>query len=899
MKEDKLSFIQKLKPYHIILLACIISPLLVINSNYANKKRAIEKLNLQKKKLFDKIITRKLDESEPETETDENEANNSTNSDKICERGNKDLRKYYETGDLKEIGLNPNKGLECEDKDKGYFKSLINIIKSATGGDDEEGDEVEDGNQGDGELRNLELSITELKDDIISYLMHLLPILIFLVLGILSLPAWPICCFCTCCNCCCCCCCKKPGCKIPCFIFTYIFYGLSVAICIYGLTQTNKIFVGIADTECSILKFFDQVLEGETKNSTPRWPGIEGIDDIISNINGEIDKLKTGTLEDLRKEIDLIEGNKTDFKRKMESSGNIFFDSDGNYINSYSKEYTSMSLPSRTINGIYVLDLIKFFGKRDTTSDEEKYTPKNSLLDLWHMEYKVVSENADSSLHDANDTFTSVADNSTGDITEKLSEGTNTLNEIKGTFNDIKSEIENLLVDSSDLIEDYGKLGVKLVFGVLALMNVALAGLMLFICLCSGKMCTKCGCCCRCIFKLFTHLLWNILAVLTFVTFMVGFIFSLVGTIGNDVMSVISYVLSEDNLKEGGENVLVNKLGEPKKYLNECINGNGKILELLGIDPSQQGSMDNITEIEEKIDDARNNFSSKLDCYTYKIYKDKLEGRLNLSDSTLMLIEQRTNFDLPLEDEDFINEHKNELLSFQTELDFMNTYIRTSDLSNKDEQWVKNSNDQKTCRPGNNDDSSYSGAINFNPLECKPLYRDWIQSLPDGDTNINIKKEAEILTDTLELLDNAKKLSFDDKGYSKVLDDLKDTYLKYLNQYINALDSFKVILNNITNKLKKYINKDEGIFSFIDCRFIGTNLKVMLKYLKSILGGNVKTIGFCLSVIGCSLGLSISSTILLIVIINIDIDNNKKQLEAEKIPEYQLNSGGRIIQYRD
>ena len=106
-------------------------------------------------------------------------------------------------------------------------------------------------------------------------------------------------------------------------------------------------------------------------------------------------------------------------------------------------------------------------------------------------------------------------------------------------------------------------------------------------------------------------------------------------------------------------------------------------------------------------------------------------------------------------------------------------------------------------------------------------------------------------------------------------------------------------MNNITNKLKKYINKDEGIFSFIDCRFIGTNLKVMLKYLKSILGGNVKTIGFCLSVIGCSLGLSISSTILLIVIINIDIDNNKKKLEAEKIQEYQLNSGGRIIQYRD
>ena len=163
------------------------------------------------------------------------------------------------------------------------MKALINIIKNALGSDsDDKERDSEEGNT-NSEMRHL-LSISELKDDI-NYGKHLLPILIFFVLGILSLPAWPICCFCTCCNCCCCCCCKKPGCKIPCFIFTYIFYALSVAICIYGLTQTNKIFVGIADTECSMLRFFEQILEGEIRNSTPRWPGIEGIDGILSDIN--------------------------------------------------------------------------------------------------------------------------------------------------------------------------------------------------------------------------------------------------------------------------------------------------------------------------------------------------------------------------------------------------------------------------------------------------------------------------------------------------------------------------------------------------------------------------------------------------------------------------------------
>ena len=879
MTNDYLSFIQKLKPYHIILFACILCPLLIINSNRVNEKRTKENLNKEKKKIFENIIsTRKLDEDLDEESTE------LSGIDQICERGSDDLKKYYITGDLTEIGLKEEDGIKCEEKEEKYFKSLINIVKVAMG--TEEGDEKE--------LRNLELSFSEIQDDLINYLMHMLPVFIFFVIGILSLPGWPICCFCCCCNCCCCCCCKKPGCKIPCFIFTYIFYGLSVAICLYGLTQANKIFVGLADTECSMLRFFDQILEGEIKQTTPRWPGIEGIGEIIEDINNEVENLRAGTLDSLNGEIRQIGRVKETFLGKMESSGEKFSGTEA--IGDYSKPYDFNIDGRGAIKGTFVLDLIKFFGHKE--SGKESYVPENSILNAWQQEYDIVSKNADEYLKKASDIFGKVSDKASGDITKSLNEAKNTLNEIKDSFNDIKSEIEGILVDYSELIDKYGKLGVKVVFGVLGLMNIALAVFILFICLFSGKMCTNC-CCCRCIFKFFTHLLWNILAILTFVTFMVGFIFSLVGTLGYDVMSVVSYVLSTDNLGENGEGILVDKLGDSKKYLDTCINGDGKILNLLDIDTSQLDSFDGMTDIEEQINTTKKEFEDKKIFVTYSIYKDQLYSRINLTSDELMLIEKDFEMDLSkVSDNDYKERNKDKILIFKAELEAMNGFILHS---GKSEKWERTSTDQSNiCNAGSSNDVIADASKPFNLWKCKPLYRDWIDDLTEGE---DIKDEATILTDTLDFIEKAKDTAHDKaNSFINALDALKADYENYLNQYIKALDGFQGILENITGKLKKYINKDEGLFSFIDGKFIKTNLKVMLKYLKLILGGNVKTIGLCLSIVGCSLALSISSTILLIVIINVDIDNNKKLEEQEKqdiIPEYQTNSGGRVIQYKN
>ena len=51
------------------------------------------------------------------------------------------------------------------------------------------------------------------------------------------------------------------------------------------------------------------------------------------------------------------------------------------------------------------------------------------------------------------------------------------------------------------------------------------------------------------------------------VTFLVGSIIGLIGRIGGDMMSVISYVVSLENFNSE-EPVLINKLGKANQYLN-------------------------------------------------------------------------------------------------------------------------------------------------------------------------------------------------------------------------------------------------------------------------------------------------------------------------------------------
>ena len=199
------------------------------------------------------------------------------------------------------------------------------------------------------------------KKNVLKYSYHILPLLMVLGIGILSLVAlvvWGICV----CQKCKCCICKVPKCKTPSIVLALIFYVIVALISLYALVEENKVFTGLADLECSILKFTDEVLYGENTPYPPFWAGIDNIRTILGQITSKINELKPNTLNELESLKDEVNTNKGLFENTLQNAGNII-------KNKYIKTYGTND---------YQLDIANQFGIYNKINNEA--SPENQLV---------------------------------------------------------------------------------------------------------------------------------------------------------------------------------------------------------------------------------------------------------------------------------------------------------------------------------------------------------------------------------------------------------------------------------------------------------------------------------------------------------------------------------------
>ena len=887
MTKERNKMISRLKSYHIIILGCILGCLLTFNSNYINEQKATMKLNKEKSELFDRIISkRRLQEIQ---EGDEDVIYLTS---EVCSHSSDDLKEYYQSGDLTKIDLQPGL-IECKDKDNKYVKALIGVLEGFIKDEDSSENPNTIPNNNDNNLRLLSLD-EEGKENIKIYVDRILPMAVFLGIGILCIIGWLVCCFASCCNCCCCCCFRKEGCKIPCFIFTYIFYALVITVCIYGLTQTNKIFTGIANTECSFMKFFDDILDGEEKEETPKWIGINGVSNMLNSLYDTVEDMENSDLNaNLESKIRDIDEERSNFMPELKSTyKNYYTDRNdgidgvdpnvGYYVeynnNAYIKESDSTTI---NYNGKYMLDIFNLLGRYD--NDKQNYT---GYLYLWDREISEIDNQASGTLNSAAGSFRNMLNENIGEIKRGLHSGITSLEELRKPFDDVYDVIADAIYDSSVYIDKYGKLSVQLVFGILAAMNLALGILVLLICLFSGKSCADC-CCCRCICKCATHIIWNLLAFLMIIAFIIGSLLSLLGAIGSDMMSVFSYIVSEENFNKGDSAVIINKLEEGKDILKECFIGNGRLTELFNLSDVTD-DFDIIQEKKNEIQGYMDEFRERMNYPSYTYLKSLLENRLQFTEDTnLILLDPQSNTP---EAQKIIN------------LDEIIKKLNDS-TTGADEKWNLLEGDKdKICIKDQNDGFAKNSQNVLHPWTCEPYHRDWIE----GSGNTDITNYAKIATDIIDLLKYAKgEIEPADnpnyKSYYDILDELKGKYEVYLNKYMDVLEFFDDVIDQITSALEEAIgsNGQHDTFSFLDGKFIRNDLKILLKYLQYSLGEDIYTVGLCLVIVGFSLILSVSSTILLLVIINISLESNKKFSQQTEIPEFPVNNDGRIMQFKN
>ena len=907
MTKERNEMISKLKSYHIIILGCVLGCLLTFNSNYINEQKATMKLNKEKSELFDRIISkRRLQEIQ---EGDEDVIYLTS---EVCSHSSDDLKEYYQSGDLTKIGLEPGL-IECKDKDNKYVKALIGVLEGFikdedssenpntipnnndnNSGNDDNGGNDDGANPEDRErLRLLSLD-EEGKENIKKYVDRILPMAVFLGIGILCIIGWLVCCFASCCNCCCCCCFKKEGCKIPCFIFTYIFYALVITVCIYGLTQTNKIFTGIANTECSFMKFFDDILDGEEKEETPKWIGINGVSNMLNSLYDTIEDMENSDLNaNLESKIRDIDEERSNFMPELKSTYKNYYtdrndgidgvDPNVGYYVEYNNDAYIKESDSTTINynGKYMLDIFNLLGRYD--NDKQNYT---GYLYLWDREISEIDNQASGTLNSAAGSFRNMLNENIGEIKRGLHSGITSLEELRKPFDDVYDVIADAIYDSSVYIDKYGKLSVQLVFGILAAMNLALGILVLLICLFSGQSCADC-CCCRCICKCATHIIWNLLALLMIIAFIIGSLLSLLGAIGSDMMSVFSYIVSEENFNKGDSAVIINKLEEGKDILKECFIGNGRLTELFNLSDVTD-DFDIIQEKKNEIQGYMDEFRERMNYPSYTYLKSLLENRLQFTEDTnLILLDPQSNTP-----------------QAQKIINLDEIIKKLNDSPGADEKWNLLEGDKdKICIKDQNDGFAKNSQNVLHPWTCEPYHRDWIE---EGLGNPDITNYAKIATDIIDLLKYAKgEIEPADnpnyKSYYDILDELKGKYEVYLNKYMDVLEFFDDVIDQITSALEEAIgsNGQHDTFSFLDGKFIRNDLKILLKYLQYSLGEDIYTVGLCLVIVGFSLILSVSSTILLLVIINISLESNKKFSQQTEIPEFPVNNDGRIMQFKN
>ena len=790
----------KLKYYHIILIAMIISPFLVLNSNSVNKKKEQRKIFKQNEIFMRKLYGRNLSFKE--------------DTNIICKKGTEELQQYYETGDSSKIGL--KEGPIKNNKNDEYINALINIVSGDSSG-----------------------------ENIKTYLMHLIPVLIFVVITIFFLPGWLVCCICSCCNCCCCCCCKKPQCKFPFYIVTCVIYALGIAISIYGLSQSNSVFVGLADTECSILKFVGEVLEGETKQELPRWGGIGNIKGIFEQTKDNINSLTETTRFNLNQDKELSKASKNNFESALETySQKIEADSSSTDGGDYKQDLTSLSGVKR---GIYILDIVKTFGTFSKNAADEVTATPNSFVYSWYTEYNLISQNSDSQMQTAYENFDNLISQK-DNANSALESGISSIATIQDSFDSIKDSISQAIIEYSDIIEDYGKLGFKVVFSVLMVIDAAIA---VFITLRIFTQFLVCkNPCIQCLLKSIIHILWNILALLTFFSLFLGFIFTLLGAVGKDLISVVSFVVSDENLNKNDDAALI---GGGAGYLKTCINGDGDLQKALNLDISSMNNIENLKNASFELKSLKNQTEMILgEKRVYKEYYQKYKDRK----------------DYKITDFDLIKTDNTNRLTLSEYLGKLNI-----DTSSKKDEWKVScdASKKKPCSPVLNDPS------NEFCIELSSCLKDQMKAWYSSETG-TFGEDRDIVNAFINSINVAKKSdpSYitqttpvpNTKSIENVLGILDNRYSIFLDSQTSSLQTFIDTIEGLTNIFNDFAGEEGGVFTILNCLFIGRNVKVILKYLDKCLGTNLYTVGICMLITGIAMCFSIAFTILLNIIIN-------------------------------
>ena len=626
-------------------------------------------------------------------------------------------------------------------------------------------------------------------EDIKEYVKKCAKWLVFIVFGILAIIGWIVCCCCCCCNCCCFKnCCTSKILQFIIFVLCAACYGCVAILGIYTAASADNALKGLNNTSCSLLSFVDDIIRGQKRTTVPYWKGIDGLKEILQSIEDGI----TST----------INNNKQDFY----DATNLY----NGFINTAREKLDELDANDAKTSG-------KFYSI--TFNDGRKIVPIcisgwSTFMDYFNTEYDAIKDASSPVISEMKTSFNQVTgcpDNCGQSSTfEAISESIGAVDDISGSFKDLQDQITDPWYDLQSTINDVAEKGLKIAGSVICVFCASICALILLYKLlnCIGK-----------IFKIIIHVLWNIVALTIIVSFILGGVIGLLGKIGIDLVSVMNYIISEENLNKEKPDVIEN-IGN-KDYLIECLHRNGNLSDVLNLGNRAQ-AIDDLNRLKTNLTNLKNDFGAFTVSKAPTYYDNLLTGEY-YSNSFLYL--------------DTANDPTTQSYEINTDLNDINNKLSQCNIK---EFW------------GNTTSSKPDGYETYNP--------DDYGATAKTNAFINIYHIDKIsYTSRYPTCASSTATTVGDKfddirtffktppsGLSGLItkEQAVKTHMDGIYSNLNeAIDSSLTIISAITNKLNENVGPDGELWAMINCKFMGDGVKVLLKNLHDGLGTRFVKLG--------------------------------------------------------
>jgi len=482
------------------------------------------------------------------------EDNHYNDSEKFCSSASNELKKYYTTGDSSKLDLDDITINEYHEyKNYDNYKKVEDIIQKYDIYKVNEEQEYQNNNDYNNIYSELYITIS-----------------FCLVISFISSILYILCLFNACCKCCFCCGrCKENNCINPCFVLFYFSIIIIILTSLFNIIIFIKISKGFVNTECSYLKFYENILYGEKKQTNIKWIGIEGVTNILKNLFFIVNNMNYNSR--LISYMDNIYEEKIYFFIKLKNVHKIFYEKDEiTPLEEYSINYPDNDIyyikndeTKYYLRKKYVLDLLPLFGKYHT--ENESFS---GYISLWNEELNINNNGANNSMYKIQKSVKNIVENKRYNILYEISNGITKLNDLRNSMEEMYKNRTKSLYNFDKNIGKNLKLFFILFFLLLIFMSILLPILLYLFN--NNKCNSKCG------MKFGIHITWNILGILMIISVFFAVFMSNLYKIGEDMISIISFIVYNSNFENINRKIIPD-FKKGKSILRESFFGEGNL----------------------------------------------------------------------------------------------------------------------------------------------------------------------------------------------------------------------------------------------------------------------------------------------------------------------------------